>query len=167
MQPKVQNFQYRQCRVLMSCSDVDGIIEDFFGDAGMIVNRKQTHNNIPSFEYSLPLFLYLMPSVAYFEDSGIGVVTVKETGFPDNVTHSVNGSEPSCSLVAPFTSLTVPGSVRGSFSLQVLSFAVIVTPVMLLLAESIVQLRFGLQASRFMRERNVAASYRTALGARK
>jgi hypothetical protein len=95
----------------------------------------------------------------YAAESGIGVVRVKETGLPDNVTQSVKGSEPSCSFVAPCTLATGPGSVIGSFSLQLRSLADRVTPVMVLAVVSIVQLRFGLHASRFIRDMKDAASY--------
>lgn len=84
---------------------------------------------------------------------------VKVIGFPDNVTQSVNGSDPSCSLVAPWTSLTVVGKVKGSFSLQDKSPAETVAPVMLCRLLSMIQLMLGLQLSRFIRERNDAASY--------
>lgn len=40
---------------------------------------------------------------AAFSDgyTGTGVVSVKLTGLPDKVTHIVNGSLPSCSVVKP------------------------------------------------------------------
>lgn len=60
---------------------------------------------------------------------GIGVVKVKLTGAPDKVTHSVVGSLPICSTVAPWVSVTEPGRVTGSGVEQVLPFAESVKPV--------------------------------------
>lgn len=83
---------------------------------------------------------------------------MKVIGLPDSVTQSVSGSDPSCSLVAPWTSLTAVGKVNGSFSLQDKSPAETVAPVMLFRVLSMIQLMLGLQLSRFIRERNDAAS---------
>jgi hypothetical protein len=84
---------------------------------------------------------------------------VNVTGVPDSLTQIVNGSEPSCSVVKPCSSVTVPGKVTGTVSLQAVSAAVTLTPVMVLAVVSRSQDNVGWHASLFIRAINRAASY--------
>lgn len=56
---------------------------------------------------------------------------MKDTGDPVSSTQIVNGSDPICSVVNPWVSVTDPGTVTGIDEPQVLPLAVTVTPVML------------------------------------
>jgi len=66
-----------------------------------------------------------------------GVLRVKVTGLPERVTQSVRGSLPSCSVVAPWTSVTVVGRVMGIGATHVFPLEVRVTLVMVSVVGSI------------------------------
>jgi hypothetical protein len=57
-------------------------------------------------------------------------VSVKVTGEPVIFTQTVNGSEPTCSVVPPFVDTTGPGNVTGIGDAQVFPVVLTVTPVM-------------------------------------
>lgn len=86
---------------------------------------------------------------------------MKVTGLPDNVTQIVNGSLPTCSVVKPWVSVTVPGTVMGSGSVQILPAEVTVTPVMVSVDVSSCQLRLGKHPSRTILAMNSAESYQS------
>lgn len=100
---------------------------------------KQVRNDqviiIPSVtrqHFQFPMFLHHIPpfrhrSNAYRETA---VESVKVTGLPDIVTQIVSGSLPICSVVKPWVLVTLPGTVSGITTLQVLPIVVRVTAVM-------------------------------------
>lgn len=67
-------------------------------------------------------------------------------------------NSPSCSVTNPCVSVTVPGTVTGIFSEQVLPVVVRVIAVMAFAVGSAEYVRMGLHASLFMRFRNDRAS---------
>lgn len=71
---------------------------------------------------------FSLPSTSH---SATGCERVKETGDPVNSTQIVNGSDPICSVVNPWVSVTDPGTVTGIGAPQVFPLAETVTPVML------------------------------------
>jgi hypothetical protein len=79
------------------------------------------------------------------------------TGWPDNLTHTVYGSLPSCSVVAPagrLLGLLVVGKVTGIGDVQLLPLAVTWTPVIWEADWS--QVNFGAQESLAMRAAKLA-----------
>ena len=58
------------------------------------------------------------------------MLRVNETGDPDIWTQMVRGSEPTFSVVKPWVLVTVPGTVTGILTEQVLPVVVRVTAVM-------------------------------------
>jgi hypothetical protein len=80
---------------------------------------------------------------------------VKVTGFPVSETHIVSGSLPICSVVNPWVLVTLPGTVTGRRTGQVLPVAVSVTAV--IVVPLVVKLSLGAHASRAMRLANEVA----------
>jgi len=80
---------------------------------------------------------------------------VKVTGLPDILTQIVSGSLPSCSVVKPRVLTTLPGTVTGITTPQVLPVVVRVTAV--IVVPLVVNETLGAQPSRAMRLANDAA----------
>jgi hypothetical protein len=55
----------------------------------------------------------------YIHESEIGVLSVKVTGLPVSVTHTVKGSLPNCSVWKPCVEVGAAGKVTGIGELQV------------------------------------------------
>ena len=87
----------------------------------------------------------------------MGLLSVNDTGEPDNTTQRVKGSLPIFSDVKPWVSVTGPGRVTGSGSVHILPEALTTTPVIVPEEGSNCQLKFGLHASLVIRAWNEAA----------
>jgi hypothetical protein len=74
-----------------------------------------------------------IPSTPY---KAIGVASVKLTGVPVNLTHTVYGSFPTCSVVNPcvLVGFAFVGNVTGTSAEHLFPFAVTVMPVIFALA---------------------------------
>lgn len=95
------------------------------------------------------------------------MVSVNVTGAPAIWTQMVRGSEPSFSVVKPWVLVTVPGTVTGILTEQVLPFVVSVTAVMVFAVGSVVYDSCGEQPSRAMRlikSRAVSSCFRETMG---
>lgn len=87
----------------------------------------------------------------------MGLERVNVTGEPVNATHTVRGSEPSCSVLPPFAETTGPGKVAGISVSQVFPEAVTVTPSIVVFVELYIYMRPGEQLSRAIRAAKEAA----------
>ncbi|KAA8576803.1 hypothetical protein EYC84_006856 [Monilinia fructicola] len=114
----------------------------------------------PSFsdQNTVILALYKRDCRAQLLAMAIGVLRVKLTGEPDKVTHKVVGSLPIFSVVAPWVSVTGPGSVTGIGVEQVLPFAESVKPVIVEVVVSSLYDKLAPQPSRVTRFVNMAES---------